>query len=55
MKVLEEPSLPESTKVAPPADSGARGRVLLAEDDRALRRFLEVVLDPCRLQSYPGG
>lgn len=28
---------------APPAD-GARGSVLLAEDDRSLRRYLEVVL-----------
>ncbi len=28
-----------------PAESGRQTRVLLAEDDRALRRFLEVVLE----------
>ena len=53
MAVQEEPSLPESTTVAPPAESGARKRVLLAEDDRALRRFLEVVLDRAGYKVIP--
>lgn len=35
----------EPTSVVPPAESSSRKRVLLAEDDRALRRFLEVVLE----------
>lgn len=37
--------LSESHDVASQADSDRRTCVLLAEDDRALRRFLEVVLD----------
>ncbi len=45
MTTQEEPSIPESTNVAPPSESQERKRVLLAEDDRALRRFLEVVLE----------
>ncbi|MEK6283074.1 MAG: response regulator [Acidobacteriota bacterium] len=53
MTVLEEPSLPESTKAVPSAESGARIRVLLVEDDRALRRFLEVVLDRAGYKAIP--
>jgi DNA-binding response OmpR family regulator len=34
----------DSKNAVPQTESRARGRVLLAEDDRALRRFLEVVL-----------
>ena len=53
MTVQEEPSLPESITVAPPAESSTRKRVLLAEDDRALRRFLEVVLDRAGYKVIP--
>jgi DNA-binding response OmpR family regulator len=44
MSIPEETSLADSEGIAPPAETGARARVLLVEDDRALRRFLEVVL-----------
>jgi DNA-binding response OmpR family regulator len=43
MSVPKENSLSESDSAMTTPD-GARARVLLAEDDRALRRFLEVVL-----------
>jgi CheY-like chemotaxis protein len=43
--VQEKISLSESDVVMPQAESGKKIRVLLAEDDRALRRFLEVVLE----------
>ena len=33
-----------NAQALPHADAGARGSVLLAEDDRSLRRYLEVVL-----------
>lgn len=38
-------SLSESNGAVPPVETDGRTRVLLAEDDRALRRYLEVVLD----------
>jgi CheY-like chemotaxis protein len=38
-------SSPESKTNLSPNESGQQIRVLLAEDDRALRRFLEVVLE----------
>jgi two-component system chemotaxis sensor kinase CheA len=38
-------SSPESKTNLSPNESGRQIRVLLAEDDRALRRFLEVVLE----------
>ena len=38
-------SSPEPNSEAPRAEGGPRKCVLLAEDDRALRRFLEVVLE----------
>jgi CheY-like chemotaxis protein len=41
----ENTSLSESNGAVPQAESGRRKRVLLAEDDRALRRFLEVVIE----------
>jgi CheY-like chemotaxis protein len=41
----EKIPLSESNDVTSGADSDSRACVLLAEDDRALRRFLEVVLD----------
>jgi DNA-binding response OmpR family regulator len=37
----------------PEAESDGRTRVLLAEDDRALRRFLEVVLDRAGYKVIP--
>lgn len=43
--VQEKISSSESEARLSPAESGKRTRVLLAEDDRALRRFLEVVLE----------
>ena len=42
--VQEKISLPESDARLSRAESGRQTCVLLAEDDRALRRFLEVVL-----------
>jgi DNA-binding response OmpR family regulator len=44
MMVQEKISLPESDARLSRAESGRQTCVLLAEDDRALRRFLEVVL-----------
>lgn len=41
----DESSIPEPNTVVPPAEHGGRTRVLLAEDDRALRRYLEIVLE----------
>lgn len=45
MMVQEKISLPESDARLSQAESGRQTCVLLAEDDRALRRFLEVVLE----------
>src|SRR3979409_119231 len=45
MKLQDQISLPESDTRRSQAESGGPTRVLLAEDDRALRRFLEVVLE----------
>ena len=45
MMLQQNTSLSESNSAVQPAESGRRTRVLLAEDDRALRRFLEVVLE----------
>lgn len=45
MMVQEKISSPVSDARLSPAESGRRTSVLLAEDDRALRRFLEVVLE----------
>jgi CheY-like chemotaxis protein len=45
MKLQNKISLPESDGHMSPVESGGQTRVLLAEDDRALRRFLEVVLE----------
>lgn len=41
----ENTSLSESNGTVPQVEGARRKRVLLAEDDRALRRFLEVVLE----------
>jgi CheY-like chemotaxis protein len=45
MKLQDKISLPESDTRRSQTESGGPTRVLLAEDDRALRRFLEVVLE----------
>ncbi len=44
MMAQEKIPISELNSVMPPAESGRRTCVLLAEDDRALRRFLEIVL-----------
>jgi CheY-like chemotaxis protein len=43
--VQEKISLSESDAFMPQVETGKKIRILLAEDDRALRRFLEVVLE----------
>jgi DNA-binding response OmpR family regulator len=53
MTVPEETSLADSESIVPQAETGVRARVLLAEDDRALRRFLEVVLQRAGYQVIP--
>ena len=44
MSTSKETPLANPESPVPPTKTTARARVLLAEDDRALRRFLEVVL-----------
>lgn len=51
--MLQENTSPESNNATPGADNGKRACVLLAEDDRALRRFLEVVLDRAGYKVIP--
>ena len=51
--VPEETSLADSESIVPQAETGVRARVLLAEDDRALRRFLEVVLQRAGYKVIP--
>ena len=46
-------SLSESNSAVPPAECVRRTRVLLAEDDRALRRFLEIVLERAGYKVIP--
>jgi len=53
MMLLENGSLSESNNAAPALENGKRIRVLLAEDDRALRRFLEVVLERAGYKVIP--
>ena len=43
----------ESNSTVPPPEGGRQIRVLLAEDDRALRRFLEVVLERAGYKVIP--
>lgn len=50
--VQEKISLPDSDAVMSP-ESDRRTSVLLAEDDRALRRFLEVVLERAGYEVIP--
>lgn len=52
MSVSEENSLADPDSVRP-APEATRVRVLLAEDDRALRRFLEVVLQRAGYEVIP--
>lgn len=49
----ENTSLSELNSTAPPPETGRQIRVLLAEDDRALRRFLEVVLERAGYKVIP--
>jgi DNA-binding response OmpR family regulator len=53
MMLQENTSLSESNTAVPPLEGVRRPRVLLAEDDRALRRFLEVVLDRAGYKVIP--
>jgi DNA-binding response OmpR family regulator len=53
MMVQEKSSLPESDSRLSPAESGRPTCVLLAEDDRALKRFLEVVLERAGYKVIP--
>ena len=46
-------SLSETNSAVPQAERVRRTRVLLAEDDRALRRFLEVVLERAGYKVIP--
>lgn len=53
MMVQDKISLSESNAVMSQAESVRQTRVLLAEDDRALRRFLEVVLERAGYKVIP--
>ena len=48
-----EGDAPQAERVSPQAEGAKRTRVLLAEDDRALRRFLEVVLERAGYKVIP--
>ncbi len=52
--MVHENTLPsEANSSVPAVESDHRARVLLAEDDRALRRYLEVVLDRAGYKVVP--
>jgi len=53
MMLQKNSSLSESNSAVPQAERVRRTRVLLAEDDRALRRFLEVVLERAGYKVIP--
>lgn len=53
MMLQENTSLSESNSAVPQAERVRRTRVLLAEDDRALRRFLEIVLERAGYKVIP--
>jgi CheY-like chemotaxis protein len=53
MMLQKNTSLSESNSTVPQAERVRRTRVLLAEDDRALRRFLEVVLERAGYKVIP--
>ena len=50
--VQEKTSLPESDTRLSPAENDRQTCILLAEDDRALRRFLEIVLERAGYRVY---
>lgn len=50
--VQDNSSIPDSDAHLSPAENDRRTSVLLAEDDRALRRFLEVVLERAGYQVF---
>jgi len=53
MTAQDEISLSPSNQVVSPSENGRRTRVLLAEDDRALRRFLEIILERAGYKVIP--
>src|SRR2546428_3175191 len=53
MMLQKDTSLSESNSTVPQAERVRRTRVLLAEDDRALRRFLEVILERAGYKVIP--
>ena len=53
MMLQKNTSLSESNSAVPQAERVRRTRVLLADDDRALRRFLEVVLERAGYKVIP--
>ena len=53
MMLQKNTSLSESNRAVPQTERVRRTRVLLAEDDRALRRFLEVVLERAGYKVIP--
>jgi CheY-like chemotaxis protein len=53
MMLQKNTSLSESNSAMPQAERVRRTRVLLAEDDRALRRFLEIVLERAGYKVIP--
>ncbi|HVQ39791.1 MAG TPA: response regulator [Pyrinomonadaceae bacterium] len=53
MMLQENPPLPESNTATRGVESSDGIRVLLAEDDRALRRFLEVILERAGYKVIP--
>jgi len=53
MMFQENTSLSESNSAVPQGERVRRTRVLLAEDDRALRRFLEIVLERAGYKVIP--
>lgn len=53
MMLQENTSLSESNSATPALENRKEVRVLLAEDDRALRRFLEVVLERAGYKVIP--
>jgi len=53
MMLQENTSLSESSSAVTQAERVRRTRVLLAEDDRALRRFLEIILERAGYKVIP--
>ena len=53
MTVPDESLSAKANNVVPSVEGGERKRILLAEDDRALRRFFEIVLDRAGYKVIP--